>query len=233
LSVKLCSFHFAVADSNISPVPILSYAIMAIAGYLLGSIPTGFIVGKARGVDIRTLGSKNMGATNVFRVLGKGPGILVLIVDGLKGYAACLWLNNLLSPMLNVPASDIELHQIVGGIAAVLGHNYTCWLNFKGGKGIATSAGVFLALAPFAVGVAVATWIVAVLITRYVSVASIAAAVALPTVVWLTSNGLCLRLVTTGLGVLAIAKHKDNIKRLLHGTERRFGGKPEIEEVAE
>ena len=162
-------------------MPNLSYAIVAVAAYLLGSFPTGYVVGKAMGVDVRTVGSKNMGATNVFRVLGKGPGIFVLIVDGLKGYAACTWLSDWLLQMQGVSVADAEPYRIIAGIAAVLGHNYTCWLWFKGGKGIATSAGIYFALAPVAAGIALAAWIVAAVITRFVSVASIAAAVALPT----------------------------------------------------
>jgi glycerol-3-phosphate acyltransferase PlsY len=111
----------------------------------------------------------------------------------------------------------------------VLGHNYTCWLQFKGGKGIATTAGVFLALAPTAVGIALALWIVAFAATRYVSIASILAAVALPTAVWFTQENLALRVIAIILGVLAIYKHKANIERLMKGTENRiqFGKKPE------
>jgi len=208
-------------------VPILSYAIIAFAGYLLGSIPTGYLVGKAKGVDIRTVGSKNMGATNVFRTLGKGPGILVLVVDGLKGFAACAWVCSWLMPMLNVAATDVELHRIIGGIAAVLGHNYTCWLKFKGGKGIATTAGVYFALAPLAVGIAIVAWIILFVTTRYVSVASLAAAVALPAAVWLTQDNLLLGIVTTVLGLMAIYKHKANIQRLRAGTESRIQFKKE------
>ena len=107
----------------------------------------------------------------------------------------------------------------------MLGHNFTCWLKFKGGKGIATSAGVYFALAPLAAGIALGTWIIVFALSRYVSVASIAAAVALPTAVWLTKNSLFLGIVTTALGLLAIYKHKGNIQRLLNGTERRFGQK--------
>lgn len=210
----------------------LTYAIIAVAAYLLGSTPTGFLVGKAKGVDIRTVGSKNMGATNVFRVLGKGPGTFVLIADGLKGYAACAWLSSWLLHLLNVAAADWQLHRIVGGIAAVLGHNYTFWLRFKGGKGIATSAGVYFALAPIAAGVGLGTWIIVLLISRYVSIASIAASIALPAAVWFTSDSLFLQIVTTALGILAIAKHRGNIQRLLKGTERRIGVKPEIQEAA-
>ena len=206
-------------------MPILSYAVIAVAAYLLGSIPTGYLAGRARGIDIRTVGSGNMGATNVFRTLGKTAGVIVLVVDGLKGYAACTWLCDGLLGLLNLSTTDAELYRIIAGIAAVLGHNFTCWLKFKGGKGIATSAGIFFALAPLAVTIALATWIIVFAVSRYVSVASIAAAVALPATVWLTPNSLTLRIVTTALGLLAIAKHKSNIERLFNGTERRFGKK--------
>ena len=112
---------------------------------------------------------------------------------------------------------------IVAGIFAVLGHNYTCWLKFKGGKGIATTAGVFLALAPWALLVAFVVFILAVALTKYVSVGSIAAAIALPATVWIMSpHNLFLNIVTTALGVLAIWKHKANIKRLMAGTENRL-----------
>lgn len=210
---------------------ILSYMAVALAAYLLGSIPTGFLVAKARGRDIRTVGSGNMGATNVFRTLGKKAGTIVLFVDALKGYIAVV-LATFLFERFNQPDADPENYRIVAAIFAVLGHNFTCWLKFKGGKGIATSAGVYLALAPTAVGIAIAAWIIAFALSRYVSVASIVAAVALPTAVWLTKENLALRLVTTALGVLAIVKHKGNIQRLLKGTESRFGRKPVPQEAA-
>lgn len=208
----------------------MSYILVAVAGYLLGSIPTGYLVAKARGIDIRTVGSKNMGATNVFRTLGKGPGIFVLLVDALKGYAASAWAADALLKLLNQSNPEPQTSHLIAGIAAVLGHNYTCWLQFKGGKGIATSAGVFLALAPAAVGIAVAIWIVAFVATRYVSIASILASIALPTAVWFTPDAsLALRIIATILGVLAIYKHRANIQRLRNGTENRihFGKKPE------
>ena len=110
-------------------------------------------------------------------------------------------------------------------------HNFTCWLKFKGGKGVATSAGVFLALTPLALGIALGVWVIVFAVGRYVSVASMAAAVALPATVWLTPNGLALRLVTTALGLLVIARHKGNIERLSRGTERRFGAKTATAEV--
>ena len=203
-------------------MPFTSYLVVAIAGYLLGSIPTGYLVGRARGVDIRTVGSRNMGATNVFRTLGKGLGIFVLVVDGLKGFAACAWVCTWLFGMLTVAPEDQSVHRIISGIAAVLGHNYTCWLKFKGGKGIATSAGVYFALAPLAAILAIIAWIILFAATRYVSVASIAASIALPTAVWFTQDSVLLGVVTTGLGVMAIYKHKANIQRLRAGTENKI-----------
>lgn len=121
---------------------------------------------------------------------------------------------------------------IVAGICAVLGHNFTCWLNFKGGKGIATTAGVYFALAPLAVGIAMVTWIIFALVSRYVSVGSIAAAVALSAAAWLTQHNLLLGIVTTALSALAILKHKKNIQRLMNGTENRIGKKASAAEAA-
>jgi glycerol-3-phosphate acyltransferase PlsY len=204
----------------------LVYMVIAVAAYLLGSIPTGYLVARARGIDIRAVGSGNIGATNVFRMVGKTAGVFALVVDGLKGYAACTWLSDWVLTLLGGPTTSTELCRILAGLTAVLGHNFTCWLKFKGGKGIATSAGVYFALAPLAAGIALVTWIVTAVLTRYVSIASIAAAVALPTAVWLTTkDNLFLGIVTTALGLLAIYKHKGNIQRLLNGTERRLGQK--------
>jgi glycerol-3-phosphate acyltransferase PlsY len=198
---------------------------MAVAAYLLGSIPTGYLAARAKGIDIRTVGSGNIGATNVFRILGKPAGIFVLVADGLKGFAASAWLADFVIRLFVVAPGQIEYLKIVAGICAVLGHNFTCWLKFKGGKGIATSAGVYFALAPLAAGLALGTWIVVFALGRYVSVASIAAAVALPTAVWLTKDSRFLGMVTTALGLLAIYKHKGNIQRLIRGTESRVSFK--------
>jgi acyl phosphate:glycerol-3-phosphate acyltransferase len=212
---------------------VLTYGIIVVAAYFLGSIPTGYLVTRAKGIDIRTVGSGNIGATNVFRILGKPAGIFVLVFDGLKGYAACAWLCDWLLAWWGVSGADTELYRVLAGIAAVLGHNYTCWLRFKGGKGIATSAGVYFALAPWAAGIAVAAFILGLLLTRYVSIGSIAASVALPTAVWcLPNSNLLLGIVTTVLGLMAIYKHKSNIKRLMAGTESRLGRKPEVQEGA-
>lgn len=208
---------------------------LVLLSYLLGSIPTGYLVAKAKGVEIRSVGSGNIGATNVFRILGKGPGIFVLTADALKGALAVLLVApfvraNLLPayyalmPTEALPAS-LPHFPALAGICAILGHNYTCWLRFKGGKGVATTAGVFAALAPAAFGIALATWLVVFAVSRYVSLASIVAAVALPLAVWLTGNGALLIGVSTALGTLAIYKHKANLQRLRAGTENRIGAK--------
>ena len=221
-------------------MPVLAYIAIAVAAYLLGSIPFGFLVAKAKGIDIRAAGSGNIGATNTMRVLGKPAGIFVLLMDVLKGFVACAFLP---SPIYNwliphfsgffiwfhdTPVEFQIRFYVVAGIFAVLGHNYTCWLKFKGGKGIATTAGVYLALAPWALLIALVIFILAVVLTRYMSVGSIAGAIALPFAVWiLPPHNLFLGIVTTALGVMAIYKHKSNIQRLMAGTENRLGQKPE------
>ena len=225
-------------------MPILSYILTALGAYLLGSIPFGFLVAKAKGIDIRAVGSGNIGATNAMRVLGKPAGIFVLLMDALKGYAAVAWIALFIffqfSPerFWEHPSfDDIQLRSelatrfmVLAGIFAVLGHNYTCWLKFKGGKGIATTAGVYLALAPVPLLIALGVFILALLASRIVSVASMSAAVVLPVAVWvMTPHNLFLGIVTTALGALAIYKHKSNIQRLMAGTENRFGQKKSTE----
>lgn len=204
----------------------LAYALCAVAAYLLGSIPTGYLVARAKGVDIRKVGSGNIGATNAFRVLGKPAGIFVLAVDALKGWLAVRLVGPLILSQFT-PAesngSEVIIVALITAIFAVLGHNYTCWLGFKGGKGIATSAGVLTALVPWALLIILSVWIVLFLVTRYVSIGSIAASATLPFATWLTTGDWTLTVVTGAMGVLAIYKHKGNIQRLLSGTEPRFG----------
>ena len=201
----------------------LSYIVVALVAYLLGSIPTGFLVAKARGIDIRAVGSGNIGAANTFRAIGKTAGIFVLLIDAAKGAAAVLVCRYLILKHFGITDSTVAIHhQVLAGVFAVLGHNYTCWLNFKGGKGIATTAGVYLALVPLAVIVALAAFILAVVITRYTSVGSMLAAVVLTITVLVTQSDLTLCLVTVALCVLAIYKHRTNIQRLIAGTENRI-----------
>jgi glycerol-3-phosphate acyltransferase PlsY len=221
-------------------VPVLSYIVVALGAYLIGSIPFGFLAAKAKGIDIRNVGSGNIGATNAMRVLGKPAGIFVLLMDALKGYAACAFLPplifNWLAPhysgfyvLFEKEPEEFQMRlKIIAGVFAVLGHNYTCWLKFKGGKGIATSAGVYLALAPWPLLIALVVFILAVTLTRYISVGSISGGIALPVAVWvMTPHNVLLDIVTTALGALAVYKHKSNIQRLMAGTENRLGKKPE------
>ncbi|MEI6085624.1 MAG: glycerol-3-phosphate 1-O-acyltransferase PlsY [Verrucomicrobiota bacterium] len=189
----------------------------AVVSYFLGSIPTGFLWAKAKGIDIRTVGSGNIGATNVMRALGKGPGIAVLLIDALKGFAPVF-----LAPRLCEGGSEL---QIVCCLCVIAGHNWTCWLNFKGGKGIATSAGALLAFLPLPFLCVLGVWIVVFAASRYVSLASICAAAAIPVATWFITKEMPVTVFTGILGAVAIYKHKSNIQRLLAGTENRVGAK--------
>jgi len=211
---------------RLCPVPASAYILTLLLAYLTGSIPTGYIAGRARGVDLRTVGSGNIGATNAFRALGTGWGIGVLLVDFAKGFGACLWVPVLvragLDPATTVlePALSLELAAAVG---AVLGHNYTVWLRFRGGKGIATTAGALAALVPLALLAGLVVWVLFFGFTRYVSLGSIAAAVTVPVATGFTTRGDVVLTVFTGvLGLMAVLKHRSNIQRLLAGTESRI-----------
>ena len=200
--------------------------ISALLGYLLGSIPFGLLVAKGRGIDIRQHGSGNIGATNVFRTLGRSWGILVFVLDALKGVLAVLLAKSIfgLDPSfpggLSLSAADFG---IAGGLACVLGHNFPVWLGFKGGKGVATTAGVLLGLMPVAAGIAFLAWVVIFYGTRYVSVASIVAAVVIPVSVWfLERRPDTVFWFSVVVAALAIWRHRSNIQRLLAGTENRF-----------
>ena len=199
--------------------------ITALGAFLLGSIPTGYLVARAKGIDIRQHGSGNIGATNVFRTLGKPLGILVFFLDALKGFAA-VWLALRYGGPSAWPP-------ILAAVAAIAGHNYTPWLGFKGGKGIATSAGVLIALMPWAVLAIALVWFAVFFATRYVSLASISAAAALPAAVgalWFYGCGGSAPLLGFSLliAALAIWRHRSNIERLMAGTEHRFDRKPSL-----
>ncbi|HVM46992.1 MAG TPA: glycerol-3-phosphate 1-O-acyltransferase PlsY, partial [Candidatus Acidoferrum sp.] len=185
-------------------MPIVCPALMLLTAYLLGSIPTGFVVARAKGVDIRTVGSGNIGATNVFRILGKTAGALVLLADAAKGWLAVFVADRFFAGWGSPGAGParLEWFSIGAGIAAILGHNYTCWLRFKGGKGVATSAGVLVALVPLALLVGLGIWIVIFAATRYVSLASISASLALPFAVWVLGYSAALIGVTGALALL-------------------------------
>ncbi|MCU0786942.1 MAG: glycerol-3-phosphate 1-O-acyltransferase PlsY [Verrucomicrobia bacterium] len=206
-------------------VPAYGYIFTALAAYLLGSLPTGYLVARARGVDIRTVGSGNIGATNAFRVLGRGWGGCVLVIDFLKGLGACLAVPFLIRVLFQLQAVDADTVApgLVAAVCAVLGHNFPLWLGFRGGKGIATSAGALTALVPWALLIGLAVWVILFVLTRYVSVGSIAAAAVLPVATWFTSGGdRALTLITSLLGAMAILKHRSNILRLMAGTESQI-----------
>jgi acyl phosphate:glycerol-3-phosphate acyltransferase len=193
--------------------------------YVIGSIPSGYLVARSKGIDIRQHGSSNIGAANVARVMGKGWGYLVGFCDFLKGFLA-VKLGSLMAAHFLLSS---VLGSVIAAIACILGHNYTIWLGFKGGKGIATSGGAILALLPPLVFVSVGVvWIAVFIIGRYTSLASIIAAMVLPIAVLLTvaETGTDFWLLlgfSVLMAALAIWRHRSNIVRLLNRTENRFG----------
>jgi len=191
----------------------VALVIVIVAAYLTGSIPTGLLLGKAYGVDVRKEGSGNIGATNLYRTVGRKVGIITLIGDCLKG----------LLPVLLVKYSTLppEFAAWVG-LAAFCGHVFSVFLKFKGGKGVATALGVFLALAPLAVAIAIALFAVVMFFWRYVSLASITAAAAMPLAVFFRGGSRTLTTVTFIIALIVIVRHSENIKRLIAGTENKF-----------
>jgi acyl phosphate:glycerol-3-phosphate acyltransferase len=201
---------------------LLPAALSLIIAYFIGAIPTGFWAGKMlKGIDIREHGSKNMGATNVMRVLGKGPGIVVLLIDILKGILPLTVVPNLLG------ITD-PLVLVFIGAAAVAGHNWTIFLGFKGGKGVATSLGVLIGLAIQISGIrpvlliVVGVWIVVFASTGFVSLASILAATALPILMVTYNAPFPIKVLSILLCVFIVLRHRSNISRLLKGQENRF-----------
>ena len=203
----------------------LSFALaVAVGAYLIGSIPSGYIVGRINGVDLRKVGSGNIGATNALRVLGKKWGYLVFAADILKG-----WLSVTLAYVWSqqFAPDDVTVAGILAAVFAVLGHNFPVWLGFKGGKGIATSAGIMIALFPIWVFLcALLVWVGSFKMTRYVSVASILGAISLSvSTLVLALFGRCdwlLVAVAFAMTTLAVWRHKSNIDRLIAGTEKKF-----------
>lgn len=191
----------------------IQIAIWIVAAYLLGSIPTGLLLGKAYGIDVRKEGSGNIGATNLYRTVGRKVGVITLIGDCLKG----------LIPVLVARACGLDAEQVAWvALAAFCGHVFSVFLRFKGGKGVATALGVFLALSPLAVAIAVGVFAVLVLKWRYVSLGSISAAAVMPLAVSLLGGNRAMLLVTALIAITVIIKHYENIKRLVAGTESRF-----------
>ena len=204
----------------------LTFAAVVFGSYLLGSIPFGYLAGRIAGIDIRKCGSGNVGATNVIRTLGKAYGYPVFLADVLKGFGA-VKMSLLIGTHAQSEWNSPEMFGILAAISSVIGHSFPVWLRFKGGKGVATSAGALFGLAPLAALIGAAIWILTFWLTRYVSVASIVAAAALPFVIlittWLSRTaGKALFYSSVCLAAVVIWRHRSNLSRLTRGTEPRF-----------
>jgi acyl phosphate:glycerol-3-phosphate acyltransferase len=199
---------------------------VALLAYLLGSLPTGYIAGRLVGVDIRKVGSGNVGATNVTRVLGKRFGYPVFLADFAKGLAAVM-LAVIMAKAAQSSAQFVDLCAAMGAICSLMGHSYSIWLGFRGGKGVATLMGALFGINWITALIVCVVWIVVFEATRYVSLASIAAAVALPIAVAIM---LFLKELPTPiplyfsfcLGAIVVVRHRSNLSRLVKGTEPRF-----------
>ena len=189
-------------------------ALLVIFSYLLGSVPSGLIIGKLSGLDVRKAGSGNIGATNVARLLGKTGGLLTLVGDTAKGFIPVLVVQQM--------GFSYSVTALVG-VAAFLGHLYPIFLKFKGGKGVATSFGVLLGLAPLATMILLVVFAAVAFTTRIVSLSSMVTAVAAPLVLWLFYYSPTYVIVTAFMALMIVFRHYANIQRLLNGTEPRFG----------
>jgi acyl phosphate:glycerol-3-phosphate acyltransferase len=204
----------------------VTLAVLLVGSYLLGSVPFGYVAGRLVGIDIRKAGSGNVGATNVVRVLGKGYGYTVFALDFLKGFGA-VEISMLIAPGQLPEWNSPEIFGILAAMSSILGHLYSPWLKFRGGKGVATSAGALLALTPLATLIGVAVWVIVFWVTRYVSLASITAAIVLPIIILVVSSqdqnkGKPLVYSSACVAVVVIWRHRSNISRLIRGTEPRF-----------
>ena len=183
-------------------------------GYLAGSVPFAFLLARGAGIDVRVAGSGNVGAANVLRTTGARRAVAVMSLDVAKGAAAVL--------VANVVAGSVWIAALTGA-AAIVGHIYPVWLRFHGGKGVAVAAGVFSVLSPVATGVAATVFLLIVWVTRYVSLGSIAATLALPPVAWWAGAPRAVVFTAAASGALILFRHRANLRRLCLGTERRMG----------
>lgn len=202
--------------------PWFVYAVFVGAAYLVGAIPFGFLIGKARGVDVRTVGSKNIGATNVYRTVGHSWGFLAFFCDFLKGLLptlAAMWF------LRAHGAPALGYLPMATGMATVVGHTLTCFMKFRGGKGVATAFGMLMALLTLPVLIAFGVFVVMVWISHYISLGSMLAAATIAALVWIfpvEEPALALRILVTFLGLFVIYKHRSNIARLARGCENKI-----------
>ena len=198
------------------------YLILAVAAFLAGAFPSSYLAGRLlRGINLREYGSGNLGATNVYRVMGARPAMLVLAVDMFKGFAPVFWLPSFTSQI------DPVALKVVLGLAAVAGHVFSPFVGFRGGKGVATGAGVVFAICPLAVLLCLAVWCAVLALFKIVSLASIAAAVSLPVFVNLTmehsgAGFATIQVFSIVLAAVVFFTHRSNIKRLIKGEEKRL-----------
>lgn len=197
------------------------YALVTFVGYFLGAIPFGYLIGKARGINLLEEGSGSTGATNVRRLLGKKASYIVFALDALKGYLAAAWAH-----LLANNSFQFQHLAIIGILAAILGHSYSIFLRFRGGKGIAVTIGGFAALMPNVLFVGLITWAVFFYATRFVSLASLCFGAILPLCSYLFGYSFYVNIFTCLIAVFIFIRHIPNIRRLLMGTEYRFGQKP-------
>ncbi|HAZ09817.1 MAG TPA: acyl-phosphate glycerol 3-phosphate acyltransferase [Candidatus Omnitrophica bacterium] len=192
-----------------------------VSAYIIGSIPTAYIFGRVlKGIDIREYGSGNAGATNVFRVIGKTPGMIVLIIDIIKGYIAATYLAS--GFMYLAPVTRPELYRILFGLSAIAGHNWTLFLKFKGGKGVAASAGVVIGLIPKIFWLGFLVWLITFFITGFVSLGSIIAIISIPIFTLAFGEPVEIVVFMCLLCLIIVYKHKPNIRRLARGEEKRI-----------
>jgi len=206
----------------------LTLVLALVVGYLLGSLPFGYLVARAKGVNIFEVGSKNPGATNVRRVLGSGPGNLVFILDALKGATATGLCKFVIAKIVAAPG-DLDPNlwaPIAGLVGALVGHSFSCFTKFKGGKGVATASGGFLVLVTYPVLIAALVWTITFYASRYVSLASILAAIVVPVATFFFRYPSPVLGLTALIGVFVVIRHRSNIQRLLNGTESKFVKKP-------
>jgi glycerol-3-phosphate acyltransferase PlsY len=196
-----------------------SLLLATIAGYLLGALPFGYLVARAKGVNIFEVGSRNPGATNVRRVLGHGPGNLVVLLDSAKGAVAAGW------PLLRGGGESMQTVAIAGIVAAILGHSFSCFTGFRGGKSVATAAGGFAVLFPAGMGVAVVVFGSTLAVSRYVSLSSMLGAVALVVAAFAWHQSTLVVGAAAGAALFVIWRHRTNISRLVAGTESKVGQK--------
>ncbi|MGI9240178.1 MAG: glycerol-3-phosphate 1-O-acyltransferase PlsY [Verrucomicrobiales bacterium] len=210
---------------------IIQLTLLVLAAYVIGATPFGFLMGKAKGLDIRNHGSGNIGATNVLRIVGKKEGIFVFVLDVLKGLVPVVVGRGIAAQILADQSTQwLSVVSVLIALATILGHNHTFWLGFKGGKGVATTGGALVALMPWEILAAVVVWALVFSAKRYVSLASICAAVTIP--IAALAHGavgghydLPLILLAIIVAVLGVWRHRLNIARLRDGTESRMGKK--------